>query len=391
MIGLLAFSPAVAALLTAFCLLAVMLLVLGARSLSKRQHQTLPGTKGERETKPLTGAPFWGLAVFTLAWSSGVLYFDGKLVHGTVKQLQARDYPTVEGSVLKSEVKEESSGEGTTYDLVIEYTYDVQNQGYTSDRVRYLKLWDRAWVSHFVADHPVNSLVTVSYDPEEPAQAVLLPGLGGQELFLPLFLLPFNLIMIWLWCAPLTTWFFGGTGCRSGVRTIEKPEEVRVRLPKTAPALAGFGILTAGCFVGVFVAFCCAGMPPSVAVMVLLWSIVLGSGGLVYLLLAIRVTSGKADLVINQCQRTLTLPQTFGRKEPVVVPLGNLLAIPVVAVRPKDKEGRRPLYAPTVRWRDTSGASKDEKLAEWGDKEQAERLAAWIAWRTGLASPPVEG
>src|SRR5262249_46820404 len=157
-------------------------------------------------------------------------------------------------------------------------------------------------------------------------------------------------------------------GFRYGVRILEKESEVRVRLPTTPPAKAGIGILFGGAFSATFVVAFGVGMPPSVTAMVVVWSIVLGSAGLGYLILAARVASGKADLVIDRFQRTLTLPQTFGRKEPVVVPMADLVAIEAVTVEKQASEGTIRQYVPTVRWRDAGGDLQEGKLAEWDDE-----------------------
>jgi hypothetical protein len=380
---------AVALLLTAFGLLVALILVVVARSLGKRQLPTLSATTPEPEKQGAVGCAFWFFLVIILAWSYLTLTFDVKLVWAAVNQLQALSYPTTEGKVVRCKAKEQWDEEGITYDVDIEYTYHVQNQQYTCTRVRYLKIWGREWVSQFVAKHPPNTPVTVFYDPDDPARAVLLPGLAGQEPFLALALFPFNVVMVWLWCMPLVYWFFGGnvlSRLRFGVCILEEGETVRVRLPTAPPAAVGMGILLGGSIVAVFPAVC-AGLPPSLTLMGVLWSLVLGCAGLAYLRQARRVASGEADLIIDHREQTLTLPQTFGRQEAVVVRLADLLAIQVAVVEKKDSDGRTTLYVPTLHWRDASGGSNEGILAEWSDEQLANQLAAWIGSRAGLAPP----
>src|SRR4051812_47775289 len=136
------------------------------------------------------------LLVFTLLWSSVTLAGDFLLVRSTLRQWRTIGYATVEGQVTKCEVQEEPGDEGTSYEVAADYTYRVGGQQYTSDRVRHLSMWGRGSATRFEQDHPPGSPVTIYYDPADPADAVLVPGVGGPELFQLLFLLPFNAVMV---------------------------------------------------------------------------------------------------------------------------------------------------------------------------------------------------
>src|SRR5262249_7476248 len=151
----------------------------------------------------------------------------------------------------------------------------------------------------FAQAHPAGSPVTIFYDPQEPDRAVLLPGLGGEELFSALVILPFNVVMLGMWGLALGFLARGGrTPYRLlyGLRISESEAEVRVRLPSLSPGAAGLLTLLAGPIVLVFVVVLCAGLPPPLGMMIVCWAILLGSAALIYRTVAARIASGKADL-----------------------------------------------------------------------------------------------
>jgi hypothetical protein len=240
---------------------------------------------------------------------------------------------------------------------------------------------------HFVAAHPAGSRVTVFYDPDDPDRAVLVPGVDGRELFLGLFMLPFNIVMLAL-AGGFGTFFCRGTKALRhfwyGGRIIDRGHEVRVRLPRVSPVLMGLTTLMMGSVLALFPIAFCAGMSPPVGVMVAAWMVVLGSAAVVYFLLLVPIVSGKTDLVIDYRQGALTLPQTFGRGEAIVLPLSAILAIEVVAERKKSDEGEARAYVPTVRWQDAVNGLQQGRLAEWDDEQEAQELAAWIGAKVGL-------
>ncbi|MBO0700943.1 MAG: hypothetical protein J2P46_21290, partial [Zavarzinella sp.] len=143
---------------------------------------------------------------------------------------------------------------------------------------------------------------------------------------------------------------------------------------------AGLAVLAGGSFVGTFVAAFGAGLPPPGPFMIALWCVILGGAAFAYWKQSGRIKAGKDDLVIDRTARTITLPQSFGRREPVVIPLADVLSVEAVRIETKDEDGCQVRYAPTVRWRDGE-EDKDGKVIEWADRRQAERLAAWITER----------
>ena len=92
---------------------------------------------------------------------------------------------------------------------------------------------DSAWAAQAVAGHPVGSQTKVFYNPRNPQEAVLSPGVDGSDLVLMLFLMPFNMVTL-----GFCTWVGGWLRERlfkpvaGGVRIITDGPRTRIRLPE---------------------------------------------------------------------------------------------------------------------------------------------------------------
>ncbi len=266
-----------------------------------------------------------GAWVFAVGWAVFVYFMDNYIIGRIARQFQTGGYSSVEGTVLSCAAKEVPTDEGISYRVDIEYTYWVHNQEHTGRRVDYRIFVAEKWVSGFVAAHPGGSKVTVFYDPDNPARAVLIAGWSGEELFVLLCALPFNLIGLLLlgFAAVYTRGEEALARLSSGIRIIDRREETRIRLPRWPPALAAFMILTACSFPAIFLALCGA-INSSVEWTATVWVLLIGTAVVVYLRLAWQVVAGKADLVIHRFGSRLTLPRTFGRKHAIEVPFTDV-------------------------------------------------------------------
>lgn len=113
-----------------------------------------------------------------------VFYFLG----GTFLQAYTSpSWPTVQGQVIHSEVALHRDSDGDRmYSPDIAYNYTVNSQQYDSSQVGMLdgSTSIRGTVQDTVKRYPSGTTVTVYYDPEDPANAVLEPGLKGGVLLL---------------------------------------------------------------------------------------------------------------------------------------------------------------------------------------------------------------
>jgi hypothetical protein len=113
------------------------------------------------------------------------------LISGTgeaLKSSAAGDWPKVEGEVVVSRVISRStpSSDGpnsTSYDPVMVYNYEVDGKKYTSSQLATYRLANNT-AKNIDKEFPVGS-TTVSYNPDDPSDAVLLTGIAGDN-FIPI-------------------------------------------------------------------------------------------------------------------------------------------------------------------------------------------------------------
>lgn len=102
---------------------------------------------------------------------------------GVAKALQAKRWPTVQGTVLSAEVKRGQSSKGSSkYIPMIRFSYEVDNAQYLSDQ--YSSTTARGssmWAKEVISQYPAYSKVTVHYNPENPEESILKPGLQSDD------------------------------------------------------------------------------------------------------------------------------------------------------------------------------------------------------------------
>lgn len=323
--------------------------------------------------------------IFGLIWTGIVGTFDVIIIYGAVRQVQAESYVTTTGTVTRSEVVNERDSEGDLmYRAEIAYRYTVDSRSYSSERYRYggfTSSSDSSQARRIVGEHPAGAEVAVYYNPQDHSDSVLVTGIQGQDLFMSLFLAPFNVIMLGIWL------FLFGVLKRKitkppagGVKIIRRPNATYVRLPRVSP-LVGAGITALVIsFISIFVVAFGMGMDPSIPVIETIWGCVLVPAVGVYFWKMYRIGTGRKDLVIDHANNMLSLPETFGRKEDVAVAIEQVRAIEVEEiVHHGSKGGTSYTYAPTLKWTDESGKKQSDKLAEWQNKDRAEALVDWLS------------
>ena len=104
-------------------------------------------------------------------------------------------WPSAQGTVISSTIKQSHSKNGTKDDAAIEYKYTVNGKSFTSDRVMFGTLAFRN-AAEVVKQYPQNTKVDVHYNPADPGQATIETG--------------FNQLMIWLSAAGCVLMLFLG-------------------------------------------------------------------------------------------------------------------------------------------------------------------------------------
>lgn len=111
----------------------------------------------------------------------------------------SKSWPTTDGEVIESRVKRVKSNrrKGDSYQVEIIFEYEVEGQRWTSNRPWFgsdIATNDPNMVQGFVNECPKGKDVTVYYDPENPAEAVLQPGASISSYFMMIFGAVFALV-----------------------------------------------------------------------------------------------------------------------------------------------------------------------------------------------------
>ena len=334
------------------------------------------------------------LVFFALFWSGLVLTFDGVIGLAAIRQIQAMSFATAPGHVTQSSLESHRGSKGRqTYSPKITYAYQVSGKDYQNDRYRYGQFSSNDGNARRIVDaFPVGRAVDVLYSPGDPANSVLVAGLEGGDLFIAMFLTPFNIVMLGMW------WMIGGSVLRrlvpvpaGGAKIVDDGFTTRIRMSSTSPLAVAAGVVGGMSFIAVFPIAFTAGFSPPMRVMCVVWPVILIVAFIAYLRTRAKVAGPDNDLVIGESGRHLLLPVTFGRTDAITVPLNKARAIEVEQIAKKDSNGRFSYrYAPTLVFADHDGAERREKLAEWSSKANTDELAAWLRERLRLTAPKQE-
>lgn len=327
------------------------------------------------------------LLIFGIFWTLFVGAIDSFIAFNVYRQLRARGFPTTPGTVTGSKITSRSDSDGTTYHARIEFAYQVDGTSYNGERYRYgaTGTSSRSMQQKVVRRYPVRANVPVHYNPENAGDAVLETGVNEMDMFLVLFLTPFNLVMLWL-CG-----LAGGMIIRrirrppaGGVPILRRWPNIVVRLPRFSPLSAAGVTALVLSFVSIFIVAFLMDMNASMNALGITWGIILGCATGVYFWRTFVIGSGAKDLVIDGEGRGMSLPQTFGRKLDVVVPFDSIQELRVERVVHRGSRGGTSYtYAPTLDWTSPEGDSRSEKLADWYDESRAKEFIAWLREHTG--------
>jgi chromate transport protein ChrA len=327
------------------------------------------------------------LVFATLSCSAVFLWYDGVRAHETFKQFESRHYPVVTGMVTHSEIKIHRGSKGRkSYEAVIYYRYEVGERAFTGARLRYnpINADTAASARSIVAAHPDGATVQVFYNPENPQDSLLSPGVDGWDCMMVLIMTPFNMLMLGLWI-----WMGGWLRERlvrpvaGGMKIITDGMITRVRLPQYGAAWWGLGTTGGLGIISMIILGFTTKMPPPLGLALTVLAVIYLAGAGVYLWLWQKIRSGLDDLVIDEAARTLDLPQTFGREQRVTAGIADIESLTVEKIEHRDGRGDISYtYAPTVRLRGTG--LEGQKLADWSDEEKAGDFAEWLRKQLGL-------
>lgn len=307
-----------------------------------------------------------------LFWSICTVILDVGFLYDMARQQAASAFPAVEGAITDAKVAEESDADGTSYGAQLRYAYEVAGRNYTGGRDRYSKMFgSRKFALGVVQAHPLGSKVTVYYNPADPSDALLRPGLSAFDFFMLLFLLPFNIIAVGGWALALKAMRRAGE-MPPGLRILNRETECRVRPAWSSPVVAAACATLITSFVLVFVVSFTTDAEPSVGAVVAAWGAVFAAAAIAW----VRAVSGRYDLSVDRLHDTISLPARFLRSAPPPVPRSAFFAVDLIERTHTDSDGDTTIrYVPTLRWRGEDGQPAEAAVFPQASRQHGQNLA----------------
>lgn len=218
---------------------------------------------------------------------------------------------------------------GRTYGVDVRYVYRAGGRKFTSSRYAFnaVKSSDSQWVHDALARFPAGREVEAFHDPARPERSVLRRGIDGSDIFVLMFLTPFNLVGFGLVVlAGLGAW---RTGRAPKILEVRQEPGLRERIDAGGwgPIGSFFGVLGMCTFAGIFIVAIPTGFHPSLTKVVVIW----GAAWLAAFWAAFKawqsLRSGDGNLVIDRAMGVLLLPPMHGRKIRQAVPFREIDAI----------------------------------------------------------------
>ena len=109
----------------------------------------------------------------------GLIYGPRMFLQGINANNRGRaslQWPKTAGTMTQCDVIVLPGVHSSGYKIAATYTYVANGQQYTGHQVNLWGRFEPKEIANFVANHPVSSSVDVYYDPQNTANAVLIPG-----------------------------------------------------------------------------------------------------------------------------------------------------------------------------------------------------------------------
>lgn len=330
-----------------------------------------------------------------LFWSAITMAFNGLWLWMIATQVETWSYAATDGTVLESRIEQGEDSDGhATYDAKIAYEYTVSGQKYrgdTSGPMSFRMGNGRNEARAKVARFPVGKVVPVYYAADRPEKSVLDRQLRGRDFFLPLFMTPFNIVMVTGWCGWMGSWRKNARP--AGIRVRDDGLKVTARLYNVTPGAAAVGGLMASSFVMIFV--CGFGMMAAPVDWLVTggWCIVLGSTMAAWVWCRQPATT----LEYDQFAGRITVTSFDGSSHAFTT--GDVIAVgraPVVEEEdeeeeePDEDDEEMPAFPeddepagdvvcyPTITYRDAVGSEQTVTLVNWGASDASQWLVRWL-------------
>ncbi len=101
-----------------------------------------------------------------------------------VKAKKSADWPSVKGTLISSSIRSNiKTASSDSYEAKILYSYTVNGKTYTGKRVCYgdFGIRTRSRAEKIIAHYPEGKNVRVFYDPDDPKEGILEPGITRES------------------------------------------------------------------------------------------------------------------------------------------------------------------------------------------------------------------
>jgi hypothetical protein len=323
-------------------------------------------------------------------WTGLMTTADSVVIATSVRQTRSVDFATTTGKMVQSEV-----GRGAMSHRGVEmgYNYTVDGISYTGHHYRYDDR-NAAWEYSTAVDaFPRWSSRRVYYNPNDPADSVLDPGLDGCDLLLLLFATPLNVVTLALWVAVLQSRRKRSLSeTAGGVPIIKKHGEIRAHLAAFSPGGAALAALGAAAFVLAFPVVSIGGFKPTMTVMIVVWVSVVVATVTAFIWTWNKNRSGTYDLHIDEASMAVTVPQIGGRRIPMTLARDEILAVSLQCRIAKTPSGDYFSYLPAIDRVTGATGSLTVNLVTWGWTEtKARAFGHWLSEQLGVEFRGVHG
>ena len=318
------------------------------------------------------GIASWLLLLF---WTGLILMGDTVYAVTTWRQHRAISFTPTVGRIAQSALGRGALGRRG---LNLRYTYVVEGVKYTGSRYRYDDANVTVHYANVLEEYPARTRRIIYYDPKNPTDSVLSPGVDGADLLLLLVAAPFNVGTLAVWLA-FPGWRRPTPGAKAGgVRIRSEGALLRVRLVDMSAVeagLYGLGVAAAAESATVIATW---GFDTSMRQMWRVWGMALGLAAVVTLWKLLNNTSGRFDLRVDHEAGTVTLPQTGGRSKPATIRLQAFSGVTALRRTSTTPGGHHYSYVPALIFDAPEGGRRIEPLVTWGWREA--RALAFVEW-----------
>jgi len=312
-------------------------------------------------------------AVWLLLWSAFTLMFDGMIVYFSATTLLAQAYPDVPGEITHSEVRREFDNERDSFHPEVRYRYQVDGRDFTGERVHFYGFGDgnARSAKEVIAKLPVGQRVAVFYNPRDPGNAALQRMLDGRLLFLPLLLLPFNLIMVagWIWVARRLAGVSSLPLRRESDRWLVLPTNGQPLIV----ALIASGVLS---IVAMFVVGF-GGWSEDLSVMITVWATVIVLSIMAFRHTRSLVLREPPVLVLDDALETVTWPSSTNTPE-LSLPRSRLLGVEIDDLPQIENDQQAWDFSILLSFNDDNGQPAKRLVLKTTSGTEAAALADWL-------------